>query len=314
MDENPFAAWPHAVLQSAHLSCVVLLPDPLQGYYRGPRFDWSGTVASVRRNGHAWFGPWRTLPHSPRVHDDTAGTAGEFGMGPLTDNPPPIGYEDAAVGEQFLKIGVGRLSKIEEAAYNFSALYRIARPAAWDVRREEAEISFTQEDGPVRGHAFRYSRRIALSSSDPSLSSSHTLTNTGLRPLRQTHYCHNFVCFDGEHVGRDVSLELPFAPVLSQVRGSALSTEGRRITLVRDPGPDEEFFGLVSGFSGRAAENQVLVRSPRASLRITGDSPMARLQVWGNGRTICPEPFVALDLAPGETAAWTIRYDFLEGA
>ncbi len=312
MDENPFAEWPHAVLESRHLRCVVLLPDPLQGYYRGPRFDWSGTVASVRCNGHSFFGPWRDPPHRPRMHDDTAGTAGEFGMGPLTGNPPPLGYEEAVVGEPFLKIGVGHLTKIEEQSYSYAALYRISMPAAWDIRRDEAEISFTQEDGPVRGNAFRYSKRVALSPNDASLSLTHALSNTGSRPLHQTHYCHNFIRIDEQPVGREVSLELPFTPSLSQVRGDVLAAEGRRIGLSRDPGPNEDYFTLVQGFGGGTAENHVLVRTPGAGLRISGDRRLVRFQVWGTGRTICPEPFVALDLRPGETVTWTIRYDFLD--
>jgi hypothetical protein len=246
------------------------------------------------------------------MHDDTAGTAGEFGMGPRTGNPPPVGYEEAGRGEPFLKIGVGQLARIAEQSYDYAALYRISRPAAWDIRRDEKGISFTQEDGPVRGHAFRYVKGITLSPTDASLTLSHTLSNTGTRQLRQTHYCHNFIRIDERDVGRDVSLELPFVPELSQVRGSALVSEGRRVRLSRDPGPTEEFFALVTGFGDGAGENTVLVRAPGAALRISGDLPLVRFQVWGTGRTICPEPFVALDLLPGEAVTWAIRYDFLE--
>ena len=52
---------------------------------------------------------------------------------------------------------------------------------------------------------------------------------------------------------------------------------------------------------------------PHLAVRISGSDPLYRLQVFGTGRTICPEPFVAIDLAPGKSHSWTIRYNFTDG-
>jgi hypothetical protein len=309
MVDHPFASWPHLVLDDGRLSCIIMLPDPLQGYYRGPRFDWSGIVALARFGGHSFFGPWRDGPHRPRLNDDTAGTAGELGMGPLTDNPAPPGYEEAGVGECFLKIGVGSLVKAAEPAYSFFGLYRILQPASWDIRQEPGLVSFVTEQGPVQGYAARYEKIVSLAGGVMTVS--HSLTNIGSRPLRQTHYCHNFTVIDGQPVGRGYSLELPYRPALSEVRGNTLAVDGTRIVLTKDPGPVEEFFGLVKGFGGDAADNRVTVRGADAALVISGDGPMVRFQVWGNGRTLCPEPFVDIELAPGAHRSWAIRYEFL---
>jgi hypothetical protein len=308
MDENPFAPWPHLVLEQAGLSCVVLLPDPLQGYYRGPRFDWAGTVAFARSGGHTFFGPWRDEPHRPRLNDDTVGTAGEFGMGPLTDNPAPLGYAEAAVGESCLKIGVGSVVKAADEAYSFAGLYRIAQPASWDIRREGgAAVRFTTEQGPLRGYAVRYEKTVSLHGG--ALTVSHTLENTGELALSQTHYCHNFTVIDGQRVGGRYSLELPFRPRLTRQRGGTLAVDGSRIVLERDPAPTEQFFAVVTGYDAGPGHNRVVVRCGEAALAISGDAGMVRLQVWGNGRTICPEPFVSLELAPGECRSWSIRYE-----
>ena len=310
---SEFDSWPHTTLVDGNLRLVVLLPDPLQGYYRGPRFDWAGTVALAEWGKHSFFGSWRLPPHRPRANDDTAGTAGEFGMGPASDSPPPIGYADAPVGGTFLKIGVGQVVKIDEPAYHFEALYRISRPAAWDIRQDEGKISFVQEEGPVRGYALRYAKTIEMERSSASFIVRHTLENTGAHPFAQTHYCHNFLRIDDAPVGPGTSIELPFDARLSKTDDGVLVARGRRIELTREPRADEDFFALVTGYGKTAEHNAMTVRGRDAAVRISGSDPLYRLQVFGTGRTICPEPFVAIDLAPGKSHSWTIRYNFTDG-
>ena len=306
-----FSSWPHAVLDGYDTRLAVLLPDPLRGYYRGPRFDGAGTVAWARGRGHTFFGSWRDPPHKPRANDDAAGTAGEFGMGPLTDNPPPIGYADARPGEAFLKIGVGRLQKIAEPAYSFGGLYRITRPATWDIREEPGALTFTQEEGPVRGHAFRYLKTVRVSSDTSSFTVGHLLQNTGEHPIAQTHYCHNFLRIDEAPLGRAYSVEFPFEPRFSQHTADILARQGHTVSFLRDPGPEEGYFALITGYGQDPQHNSLTVHGEKASLRITGSLPICRLQIFGTGRTICPEPFVSLSVAPGQAVEWKIRYDFI---
>jgi hypothetical protein len=269
-------------------------------------------VAWAEWSGHTFFGSLHAPPHRPNANDDTAGTAGEFGMGPHTDNPPPIGYEDAAPGEPFLKIGVGRLARVEEPLYNFGALYRIIQPASWEIHHGERSIRFLSEDGPVRGHAYRYTKTVELSDSAPTFSVRHTLENTGSTAIAQTHYCHNFLRIDDTPIGSAYSIELPFTPKLSNASGDILEPRGKSIGLSRQPGPGEGFIARIEGHDVDAGHNQLLVRCGAASLRITGSEPMRFLQVFGTDRTICPEPFVRIELAPGAGMTWTIKYDLLE--
>ena len=35
-------------------------PDPVHGFYRGTRFDWSGVIGSLKYAGHDYYGPWFT--------------------------------------------------------------------------------------------------------------------------------------------------------------------------------------------------------------------------------------------------------------
>src|ERR1700675_1583333 len=95
--ESPKDA-PQTVLKNDRLRMVVYLPDPEKGYYRGPRFDWSGVVGKVEFAGHTLFGEWKD-GHDPETHDDLCGTAEEFG------NKTPLGYDDAKTDAAFYKIG-----------------------------------------------------------------------------------------------------------------------------------------------------------------------------------------------------------------
>jgi len=205
-----FDSWPHEIVRRGDLRLTVLLPDPVRGYYRGPRFDWSGMVAWAEWRGHTYFGSWREPPHRPRANDDAAGTAEEFGMGPLTGNPPPVGYDEAGVGEEFLKIGVGRLVKVPGPGYSFGALYEISQPASWDVRPGDGRIAFTQYERGLRGHAFLYRKAIAIDPDGAGFTISRALENHGTVAIEQTHYCHNFLRIDDLPIGPSYVMDLPF--------------------------------------------------------------------------------------------------------
>jgi hypothetical protein len=309
---SEFDHWPHVILGSRDVKLTVLVPDLHRGYYRGPRFDWAGTVALAEWKGHTFFGSWRKPPHNPRANDDSAGTAGEFGMGPLTGNPPPIGYDDAPIGGEFLKVGVGRLRRTSAAVYSFGALHRIVQPAFWDTREEGDRISFTQVEGPVRGHAFRYIKVITVREDPPGFTIEQELENTGASTIVQTNYCHNFIRIDDEPIGPGYRMELPWQPRFSQTAGDLLEPAGSRISIRRCPGPAEGFFALVEGYGPATAEHSITVRGQKASLCIQGSERMVRFQVFGTGRTLCPEPFVLLELAPGTRKSWSSRYIFTE--
>jgi hypothetical protein len=308
---NEFESWPHAVLEGAETRVIVMLPDPHHGYYRGPRFDWSGMVALAEWNGHTFLGSWREPPHKPRANDDAAGTAEELGMGPLTSNPGPVGYEDAEVGAEFLKIGVGRLVKVREPVYSFGALYRISAPCSWDVRTEPGLIAFETEEKPLRGHAFRYSKTVSILPDRSGFQVERRLENTGSTRIVQTHYSHNFLRIDDEPVGRAYSVELPFVPRLEQEAGGILVVRGSGLSLGRDPSSTDGFFGLLSGFGSDPGQNSVTVRTRQAAVRITGSLPVDRMQFFGTGRTICPESFVRIELEPARSASWTTTYELL---
>ncbi len=110
------ADYPTLEIASRDLRAVITPPDPVRGYYRGTRFDWSGAILSLRFAGHDYFGQWFEK-YDPTNHDAIAGPVEEFG---------PLGYDEAAPGGTFLRIGVGAVRKPEARPYQAFRTYEIS--------------------------------------------------------------------------------------------------------------------------------------------------------------------------------------------
>lgn len=96
-------------------------------FYYSSRFDHSSMVGLIRtKSSHRLYGTdlWK-VPHNYRWPESGAGLASEFGVGDDGDlcifrcgwtaatdvTNGVLGYQEAASGEPFLKIGVGQLVK-----------------------------------------------------------------------------------------------------------------------------------------------------------------------------------------------------------
>ena len=114
---------PQTEISNGLIHAKLYLPDSSDGYYQSTRFDWSGVMPSLEHDGHQYFGKWFDK-YNPKTHDAIMGPVEEFG---------PVGYDEPAVGERFLKIGVGTLVKPEEEQYNKFKTYEIANHGHWEV-------------------------------------------------------------------------------------------------------------------------------------------------------------------------------------
>ena len=128
-DALPHPDHPRVRLTNGRLVAEVYLPDDQHGYYRGPRFDWSGIVGCASLNGHTFFGELVLAAMTPLITDAVTGPAEEF-RHPTSE----LGYDEALPGGQFLKIGVGVLQRIDDAPYSFFRAYPIVDHGTWKVK------------------------------------------------------------------------------------------------------------------------------------------------------------------------------------
>lgn len=297
--------YPSAALSNGQVRLTVYLPDPRKGYYRGPRFDWSGQVAQAEYKGHTFFKEWRT-PHDPTNFEHGIGTAEEFGT------PTALGHAEAKPGETFVKIGVGVLEKPQEDRYRFFHPYRFVRTGTWKTERGMDWIEFRQELSGDRGYAYAYTKRIALAKDAPVFTISRTLKNTGSRPLETTHYGHNFVLIDNTPVGEAYRLRLPWAAAAregARLQGN-LQVKGNELAFGGAVERDKPVYADLTGFGVGLRDHHVEIENTRtgAAMTIRGDLPLSRFAFYAADTAACPEPFVTLALRPGEAKSWSTTY------
>lgn len=300
----PAADYPTHTLKSDQLTLTVYLPDAEKGFYRGTRFDWSG-VFGAAFGKHKVFGPWKG-GHNPTNNDDIVGPCEEFGM------TAPLGYVTAKPGETFVKIGVGELEKAKDEKYNFFGRYKIVKAGDWKVTTSDAKATFEQALKTANGYGYKYTKIVTVQNAEVRIQ--HVLENTGTQAISTDCYNHNFFNVDAASVGKDYELEFGFEPTAENPKErwkELVKLDGKKLTLT-GPLDKGSIHAELGGFGTEAKDHRVTMRHlpSGVSVRVTGDKPLKKFNVWGIGSTLCPEPFVQLDVEPGKKAVWSWTYEF----
>ncbi|MGB5708662.1 MAG: hypothetical protein WBM41_17765 [Arenicellales bacterium] len=297
--------YPMLQLDNQKIQVSIYLPDANRGYYRGTRFDWSGIIERVDYDGHRFYAPLHAT-HDPNGHDFVSGPAEEFAMF------NPMGFAEAKEGESFVKIGVGLLEKNKKSEYQFYGKYRIIRAGEWQIEHGRDWVSFNQDFKGERGWAYQYQKTIRLIPDRPELVIEHRLENSGEKTIDINHYNHNFTIIDDIPYGPDYLVEFPFAtdqPVsiknLAWYRGNSIE--------VMEPLQNNSIGISVFEGDDPGGYNSAKVRNLRtgAAVEFSGSAPITRMAFWAVERAACPEPFINLNLSPGQSQEWTIHYRFI---
>ncbi len=306
-EQNTTTDYPSVELSNDIIKVSVYLPDSQKGYYRGTRFDWSGVISQVEYDGHTYFGEWKQT-HDPNNHDDITGPVEEFRSGSF-DKPSALGYDQAQVGETFIKIGVGLLEKPEEPDYRFWNAYKIVRPGEWKVEYGKDWIEFNQDFDGENGWHYQYTKKIILSKDMPEFTISHRLKNIGEKTIETSQYNHNFFIIDNETVGKNYILRFPFDVKTMRDLSDTIEANGKEIVFKRDL-KQESIFTELEGFGNTAGDYEITIENIKtgAGVLIKGDVPLVHFNFWAIDTTICPEPFIDASLAVGEEKEWNITY------
>ena len=303
----PDSDYPKLELDNGEIRVSVFLPDPVNGYYRGTRFDWSGIIEHVDTAEHRFYAALHTT-HDPYRHDCVSGPAEEFGMF------EPMGYEDAELGESFVKIGVGLLRKGADSEYLFSDDYEMIRAGDWDITQGTDRVEFRQDFVGERGWAYRYLKTVRLVPGAPELVIAHRLEIAGARDIDLYNYNHNFTLIDGLPYGPDYRVEFPFATIIPIGINERAWFRDNAIEVPEPLGDSSLWIPLYEG-EGRVEYNQAKIEHlpSGAAVEFTGDAPVVRMVFWAIERAVCPEPFIRLKLAPGQIKEWSSRYRYSDG-
>ena len=297
--------YPGVELSNGVIRMKLFLPDPEKGYYRGTRFDWSGVMPQLEYRGHNYFDEWKTT-HDPGVHDDIVGPVEEF-----RTNGTALGYHEAKPGGSFVKIGVGLLERIDEPRYRFVHPYKIIKTGAWKVKNGRDWIEFQQDFADESGWGYLYTKRISLTENKPEFTIEHTLRNTGSKHIETHQYNHNFFVIDNTPIGRDYALRFPFAVKAKHDLKGIMETRGNEFVFIQDL-REGYLFTELEGFRDSAEDHEIVIenRKTGAGVKIKGDRPIALFYFWTMRNTVCPEPYIELNIAPGEEEEWKTSYLF----
>jgi len=203
-------------LQSDRLAVTVSHPGT---NYRGSRFDWTGFILQVVLDGRHAF--------CVEESDDDTGSGGiglcnEFGI--LT----AVGYNTAKNGEQFIKPGIGLLTRTNEEPYAFFRPYPV-EPFPISTVATHNEICFTIDPVPHHGYAMQLLKKLKVAGNN--LSIVYMFENVGQHKVLLDEYCHNFIAINGIGPCKDIMLKLP-ADLLPEKRccDPMMITDGGRVT------------------------------------------------------------------------------------
>lgn len=291
---------PVRILTVDETAVTIALPDAANGYYRSSRFVWGGMVTQVLWHGHTYFTELKR-PHDPLRHDGASGGAEEFGI-----DDGGLGYDHAKPGERFAKIGVGALTRIDEKEYLFHSPYPIAEVAPWIVTDEPNALRFVQDYRLNDDWAWHYDIVVRVSADGFALT--RHLDNRGLQRIHTDHYNHHMFAIDDQPIDGSWTLRLPPDTIPKRPTPAYHMTDG----LLTLTGAITNTLWTDFGWSGdRASTAMTLTHgTSKTAITISTDSAPSKIALYAEKTAICPEPFVAIDLAPGDGKTWTTTYRF----
>lgn len=313
---------PDIQISNGIVQATIHPPDPVNGFYRGTRFDWSGIIGSLRYAGHTYYAPWFTktdpnvVDYVYRGPDVVAGPASAI-TGPAEEfstNEEGLGFSEARPGGTFLKIGVGVLRKPDDAKYGMFRLYDIVDHGKWSVESKRASVTFTQKVmDPASGYGYLYQKTIRLIAGKPQMVIEHRLTNIGKRAIATSVYDHNFLVLDQQSVGPDFSISVPFTIHPAKPIKTALgAVNGNTITYLKKLEGHDQFGVLIEGFGKAADDYKITIENKHvgAGMTITGDQPLESEELWSIRSILAMEPFIHMSIEPGKNFSWKYTYDY----
>lgn len=296
---------PQTEISNGIIKASLYLPDTNNGYYRATRFDWAGIISSLEYKGHNYFGKWFEK-YRPTLHDAI--------MGPV-DSFEPLNYDETKPGGSFVKIGVGTLTKLSDTLYKAFTTYPIIDPGMWKITMEATKIQF-QHILNHKDYPYEYTKIIEFVEGKPEMRISYRLKNKGKQRIETHVFNHNFFVFDHQVVGKGFELTFPENIVCSDKGrgiGDIAEVNENKLKIMRSLAKGESVYcGSLEGINNNSNDYDIKIDCYKtgAGVRIKGNQPISKLVFWCNDKTICPEPYINIDIEPGEEFLWETTYEF----
>lgn len=258
----------------------------------GPRFDATARVRAISAQGVAFVA--------------SNGWPDEFGLNGFG----VLGFDEAAPGGEFIKVGVGVLRRPDGRPYKFNQPYATVRTFPAAVTRVDSSCLDVRQEGewPERGWGYRYTKSYQVDLSSRTLVIRYEMANIGRRELPLEHYNHHWTLIGEVPVGSQYVLQsaFPLQPgAASAYRrlGAAWTTREAVLTGVAYHDQTEIIpKELNRYYLGR--------RDRSATVESRGDYEASEFACYASPDGFCPEVFFRTIVQPGESVTWSRHYTF----
>ncbi len=280
------------MIELSNANIVIKLDEP-GDLYKGTRFDHSGYVYSMTFQGVEFC----TREHLDQpIGAGGAGICSEFGI----FHPP--GFDEAAIGEWFLKPGVGLLKKKSEH-YFFHEPHECILDTV-HIEKGHQSIRLITEGRQTNGYHLNIKRTISLTFEG--LIIQYDLENRGSKTILTEEYIHNFIAVDQRKIGpgyflsMDASVDPKLLPNCLTVDGDFTADNGERLTF--HDYPDKAFYFQAKPYRDKNRSN-ISFHNIGHFQEIDYFTP-SLVAVWGCAHALSVESFKKIDLQPGEQLSY----------
>jgi hypothetical protein len=93
---------------------------------------------------------------------------------------------------------------------------------------------------------------------------------------------------------------------------SLVASQGNKLVYSKVLEGAECYQASFTGFGTDATDNDIRIenRKTGAGVHIKGDRPLTRFGYWSIRTVVSPEPYIDLNIAPGQEFAWTYTFDY----
>src|SRR3546814_12758200 len=126
------------------------------------------------------------------------------------------------------------------------------------------------------------------------------LVNKGNKTIETQVYDHNFFVIDNDNIGPGYIIQFPFEIKSETNRlGEFAEIDNNQIRFTKALGEnDHPNLRSITGYRPLAEDYNIVIenRNTGAGVRITGDQPIVKIDVWSAIKTLCPEPYIQIKI------------------
>ena len=207
---------------------------------------------------------------------------------------------------------MGVLRRPDDKPYEYHSLYPIVDGGKRTVRATKDSVSSQQVLNSTLGMSYVYTKTLRLEKDAPVLAIEHTLKNTGTTTIDLLVYDHDFYMLDNETTGPAISVRFPFEATAATPLTNDARFDGKQLVFGRELKPGDVVQSDILGSSQTVSDYDFHIENSRtgAGVEQTSDSPLAALHLWSIYTNVSPEAYIHVNIPPGQTKNWTIRYRF----